>query len=68
MDTGVFGMAKVAKRKKIELPPDFDLGEYFAQIGRRGGKANTQKQMAHRKYTAVRAMLHKKWPNDPRWR
>ena len=53
------------KKRKLALPPA--PSEYLAAIGQRGGEANSHKQHEHRKNRAVKAMLHKKFPQDPRW-
>jgi hypothetical protein len=65
-------MAKTVKRRKqlpdLLLPADFNLYEYFAEMGRMGGKKNSKKQQEHRRKKAVRAMLKAKFPADPRWK
>lgn len=43
------------------------LAGYQAAVGARGGKAASDRQYEHRRRRAVRAMLHKKFPQDPRW-
>ena len=62
-------MAKV-KVKKRPKPVQLVLPEvaaYLAEIGSRGGSAGTDLQFRHRSKRAFRAMMHKRYPQDPKW-
>ena len=45
-----------------------EILEFLRTIASRGGKANSKKQQEHRRNRAVRAMMHKRFPNDKRWK
>ena len=59
-------MGRKKKNPADTLPQEFIT--YLRVIGARGGARNSEKQRQHRRKRAVRAMLHKKFPNDPRWK
>jgi hypothetical protein len=54
--------------EEVPVGMSADWRQHLKRAGRRGGKRNSKLQQQHRKGKAVRAMLHAKYPGDPRWK